>query len=179
MDLSRYKRIMQYFWNQEPTNTECSELPVWCLGRQYDPHSNNLYPDMAKKQASDQKTPQAVVPAQISDETVESHSLPSSASAQGGDDCGWPPAFLDDFESRLRFSYRSSFPAIPKSQDPNAASSISLTVRLRSQLNDQGGFTSDTGWGCMIRTGQSLLANAMQILTLSRGKLVSKRPFCV
>lgn len=89
------------------------------------------------------------------------------------EDGGWPVAFLDDFESKLRFSYRSGFPVIPKSEDPKASSSMSFSVRLRTQLSDQGGFASDTGWGCMIRSGQSLLANSMVILRLSRGTCTS------
>jgi cysteine protease ATG4 len=87
----------------------------------------------------------------------------------GNDDGGWPPAFLDDFEARIWLTYRSSFPAIAKSDDPKAASAMSLSVRLRNQLVEQGRFTSDTGWGCMIRSGQSLLANALVILKLGRG----------
>lgn len=82
---------------------------------------------------------------------------------------GWPVAFLDDFESKIWLTYRSNFCSIPKSDDQNAASSMTLGVRLRSQLMDSQGFTSDTGWGCMIRSGQSLLANALSILHLGRG----------
>lgn len=93
--------------------------------------------------------------------------------AGGLEDGGWPPSFLDDFEARIWLTYRSNFPAIPKSEDPKAASSMSLSVRLRSQLVDQGGFTSDTGWGCMIRSGQSLLANALVMLKLGRGMLIA------
>ncbi|KAI9728473.1 MAG: Cysteine protease atg4 [Chrysothrix sp. TS-e1954] len=79
----------------------------------------------------------------------------------------WPPSFLDDFESRIWLTYRSGFPQIPRSHDPKAAQSMSLSVRLKSQLGTQG-FTSDTGWGCMIRSGQSLLANALILSKLGR-----------
>ncbi len=47
---------------------------------------------------------------------------------------------------------------------------MTLGVRLRSQLMDSQGFTSDTGWGCMIRSGQSLLANALCIQEFGRGE---------
>ena len=82
-------------------------------------------------------------------------------------DRGWPPEFLDDCESRIWFTYRSNFPAIRKSSD----AAMTLSVRLRN-LSDQSGFTSDTGWGCMIRSGQSLLANALVILRLGRGRSI-------
>lgn len=82
----------------------------------------------------------------------------------------WPEAFLADFESRIWMTYRSHFAPIPRNNSPEATSSMTLGVRLRSQLMDSQGFTSDTGWGCMIRSGQSLLANALCIQEFGRGE---------
>ena len=82
----------------------------------------------------------------------------------------WPEKFLMDFESRLWMTYRSNFAPIPRTNTPEAMSSMTLGVRLRSQLMEPEGFTSDTGWGCMIRSGQSLLANALCILWFGRGE---------
>jgi cysteine protease ATG4 len=35
VDFGRYKRIVQYFWDPEPTNNAESRSPIWCLGREY------------------------------------------------------------------------------------------------------------------------------------------------
>ncbi|KAJ5154086.1 uncharacterized protein N7500_009525 [Penicillium coprophilum] len=92
---------------------------------------------------------------------------PREPDASTSNDTAWPKAFLSDFGSRIWITYRSNFTPIPRTKTPEATSSMTLGVRLRSQLMDQG-FTSDTGWGCMIRSGQSLLANTFSVLLLGR-----------
>jgi len=173
VDFGRYKRIVQYFWDPEPSIDGTSRAPVWCLGKEYttipqaiQPTVINALPHNGSFEVVDIPLPaQAATPPDSTASSVDS-TLADDSSVQDG---GWPPPFLDDFEARIWLTYRSNFPAIPKSQDPKAASSMSLSVRLRSQLVDQGGFTSDTGWGCMIRSGQSLLANSLLMLELGRG----------
>jgi len=180
VDFGRYKRIVQYFWDPEPTNNAASQTPIWCLGRQYKipekPPTTTAAPHGPPVQ---QLSPEAIPPAQPATPPDSKASSVDSALAydESGseDEGGWPPLFLDDFEARVWLTYRSNFPEIPKSQDPKAPSSMSLSVRLRSQLVDQGGFTSDTGWGCMIRSGQCLLANSLVMLRLGRG--LAEPPF--
>ncbi|KAJ6581256.1 hypothetical protein B0H19DRAFT_500096 [Mycena capillaripes] len=60
----------------------------------------------------------------------------------------WPAQFYSDFRSRVWCTYRKDFEAI----------------------RDDGprGWTSDAGWGCMLRTGQSLLANALLTVHVGR-----------
>ncbi|CAO3618482.1 unnamed protein product [Mucor fragilis] len=57
----------------------------------------------------------------------------------------WPPDFYDDFTSRLWMTYRHNYPPIRPSNHK-----------------------TDIGWGCMLRSGQSLLANTLLIHFLSR-----------
>lgn len=59
----------------------------------------------------------------------------------------WPSDFYDDFVSRLWMTYRHNYPPIRPSNHK-----------------------TDIGWGCMLRSGQSLLANTLIIHFLSRGK---------
>jgi cysteine protease ATG4 len=174
VDFGRYKRIVQYFWDPEPTNDAASRSSIWCLGREYRAPQKVSAPTTASTPPQDDSFEEIQPQHSVPDATPPDSSATSVDSAAdlefaNGEDGGWPSPFLDDFESRIWLTYRSSFPAIPKSQDPRAASSMSLAVRLRSQLVDQGGFTSDTGWGCMIRSGQSLLANALVMLEMGRG----------
>lgn len=163
VDFGRYKRLVQAFWDPEPKNDDISGASIWCLGKEYTSRpSPSAIQDLPLK--ADQKAPTLT-----NGETCHQDSEGPWPSATNGApevevDRGWPPEFLNDCESRAWFTYRSNFPPIKKSSD----ASMTLAVRLRS-LGDQAGFTSDTGWGCMIRSGQSLLANALVMLRLGRG----------
>ena len=176
VDFGRYKKIVKLFWDPEPKNDDSSHAPIWCLGKEYSTNSPSQSGDVSALEGrkDDSATAQKeeglyVAPVKSTDIALNGgcEIIPSKLDGEGNEG-GWPKEFLDDFESRLWMTYRSNFPAIRKSEDPKASASMSLTVRIRSQL-DQGGFTSDTGWGCMIRSGQSVLANALVMLRLGRG----------
>lgn len=172
VDLGRYKRIVQAFWDPEPHNDDTSGSCIWCLGREYatryTPHGSRGPESKAKREGPAlemQDSHQNAKRIKLVATNGTSPGEPDALSHDPESDRGWPSEFLDDCESRLWFTYRSNFTAIKKSSD----ASMTLSVRLRS-LGDQGGFTSDTGWGCMIRSGQSLLANALLVLRLGRGE---------
>ncbi|GKT39926.1 putative cytochrome b5 [Colletotrichum spaethianum] len=192
VDLGRYRRIVQMFWDPEPTNDHQNDLPVWCLGRSYtlgtktgkdsrgdrsqtppptDTTEARTGPTVTQASAS----ASAPAPPHAKEPDTPPESVSSSFSSSlaydedySGQDGGWPSAFLDDFESKFWMTYRSEFQVIAKSTDPRASSALSLSMRIKSQLVDQNGFSSDSGWGCMIRSGQSLLANAMAVINLGR-----------
>ena len=172
VDMEKCKRIVQYFWDPEPKNDTAPEAPIWCLGQQYTPHtlrdSNNETGTSESHPISD--TQSRKWPGINS--TIDTHRSIDRAGEAIHDITAsiWPEEFLIDFESRIWMTYRSNFHPIPRSNAPDANASMSLGVRLRSQLMDSHGFTSDTGWGCMIRSGQSLLANTLSILLLGRGE---------
>jgi len=176
VDLGRYgRRIVKMIWDPEPTNNATANLPVWCLGNSYtlDPNkSHALQRDDAATPPLDESSTSPPPPTQSLDtppESISSSFSSSLAYEELGDDGRWPPAFLDDFESRIWMTYRSGFAPIARSTDPRAVSAMSFAMRLKS-LGDQGGFSSDSGWGCMIRSGQSLLANALATCELGRSK---------
>ena len=162
VDLEKCKRIVQYFWDPEPKNDTVPEAPIWCLGQEYTPAL-----DISKDTTGNQQFSttfnriKLTATADTADTDTKEDTVGSSSS--------WPEAFLDDFESRIWMTYRSNFTPIPRNNTPEATSSMTLGVRLRSQLMDSQGFTSDTGWGCMIRSGQSLLANTLSMIQLGRG----------
>ena len=165
------KKLVQYLWDPEPKN-EHPDLPVWCLGREYTSQSPSV-------EANQDDGPSPTTPSEQPDNRsnlscqgseysfIDSKKdfAPSGVQSSFHD---WPTPFLDDFESKFWLTYRSGFPAI-RTDDDNAPASRTLGVRLRMQLGSADGFTTDTGWGCMIRSGQSLLATALSMLTLGRG----------
>jgi cysteine protease ATG4 len=186
------RRIFQKIWDPEPINDRTSNEPAWCLGRSYTlstktsgtpspitagtPPAESTIDTTATRTAT--AAPPITAPGAGSQQGLDTppDSLASSfdsslAYEEPSQDSGWPPAFLDDFESRIWMTYRTGFELIPRSSDPKATSALSFAMRLKTSFGDQTGFTSDTGWGCMIRSGQSLLANALLISRLGRGEL--------
>ncbi|PSN62914.1 autophagy-related protein-like protein 4 [Corynespora cassiicola Philippines] len=172
-DLERVRRqLVRVFYDPNLTNN--SDAPIWCLGEKYDPKI--AQPQSAP--ANSPNAPSAAPSTAPSDRTGTTEddswirtSLESDRreAANGQDPSqygGWPHAFLDDFESRIWMTYRSGFTSIEKSQDPKATAVMSFRVRVQNIA--QSGFTSDSGFGCMIRSGQSILANALLNLKLGR-----------
>lgn len=179
-DFTRFsKKVVQYFWDPLPKNEDSS--PIWVLGRSYDSRYHEARqpkaPGTSPSAHSDSSTSQAdsaigtdsqnKTDEQVGSRTDELAKSQADLTRSEEEALGWPAEFLDDLESRIWLTYRNNFPPIPKSPNPAAASGISFTTKLRN-LGNQGGFSSDTGWGCMIRSGQSLLANALVTLKLGR-----------
>lgn len=180
VDIGKYsKRIMQYIWDPEPQNDQEPTMPIWCLGKKYvtDRTSDALptgHCDGGDEQVIADGHEQSdgrnnhTVPAE-SDQTPQSKQQGEQAPHNPTTHHGWPEEFLKDFESKVWMTYRYNFHPIPRSDDRDGVQSLTLRVRIRNQLVDSQGFTSDAGWGCMIRSGQSLLANTLLLLQLSRG----------
>lgn len=180
-DFARFsKKVVSYFWDPLPRNEDPS--PIWCLGRSYDSRyqearqakpagtSPSSHSDSSTSQADSAIVTQGSgKPKEDASETRTEALEKSQAdlSRQEEEALGWPPEFLDDIESRIWLTYRNNFPPIPKSSDPNAGAGMSFATRLRN-IGNKDGFSSDTGWGCMIRSGQSLLANALATLRFGR-----------
>ena len=182
-EVGRYgRRIVKMIWDPQPNNDRALNRPVWCLGCSYthEPTGSKASPAPPTSAVADVPSPTTpsaaaepalttAAPSTPPDSTSSSFSS-SLAYDEPPVDGGWPPAFLDDFESRVWLSYRSGFEPIPRSTDPKASAALSFAMRLKS-LGDNSGFSSDTGWGCMIRSGQSLLATALSLCHLGRGRL--------
>lgn len=173
VEFSRYRRLVQYFWDPEPVNDTTAQTSVWCLGKEYKNSESNSH---LLGQVNSSPTASITAPNNLCQSATSPQSILSSVGTgsprydSGNEElAGWPPEFLIDFEAKISFTYRWGFPAIERCQNLKSIPSLSFSVRIRSQLMDGTAYTSDTGWGCMIRSGQSLLANAHILHKLGRG----------
>lgn len=167
------RAFLRTFYDPLPTNSDRS-APIWCLGQQYDPKPRPPPASDASDSSPASSTPHPDRTGATEDDSWIRTSLDESErkEAVNGEDPaqygGWPQPFLDDFESRIWMTYRSGFEPIQRSEDPKATAAMSFRVRMQNLA--QSAFTSDTGFGCMIRSGQCILANALLSLRLGRGE---------
>ncbi|KAH9931302.1 peptidase family C54-domain-containing protein [Fomitopsis serialis] len=123
-------------------------------------------------------TPQDLSPFDASFSSAQlTPSSPTSGNNVKDPSKNWPPVFYADFTSRIWLTYRSQFQPIRDTTlsaletevgEYAAPTGSPQPKRWNWPLGGEKGWTSDAGWGCMLRTGQSLLANALLHLHLGR-----------
>ena len=182
-------KAMRYLLDSDSTPDRCTD-PIWILGVRhpgYEPPepappmavAHSFSTPVRRGSEDSRRSPGSVSGFRSPSDNQLSSSLSSSTSSKYNPAAHWPPVFYDDFTSRIWLTYRSQFAPIRDTtlaalaydpSDPSCGPPPSPPSKKWFGLAEKG-WTSDAGWGCMLRTGQSLLANTLLHLHLGRGKL--------
>ncbi|KAI0042006.1 hypothetical protein FA95DRAFT_1564791 [Auriscalpium vulgare] len=181
-------KAMRYLLDSDATPDKCTDV-IWLLGVQHPGYEPPIIeppasPSLTRRgSAESRRSPSSFRSSTSSTVTPDpslSQSMPPSSKHPAAN---WPPAFYADFTSRVWITYRSHFQPIRdstlsalESEQAQAAKAGPVVMSSASpqpkRWNWPGagekGWTSDAGWGCMLRTGQSLLATALVHLHLGR-----------
>ncbi|KAG5651052.1 hypothetical protein H0H81_010067 [Sphagnurus paluster] len=174
-------KAVRYILDSDSTPDKCTE-PIWILGVQHPgyeppPPATSLSASTSSSRAPSLRASTSSTASHASNASTLDANTPSKNAQNPA--ANWPPVFYADFTSRVWLTYRSQFAPIRDvrladlsgSEDGAATSSSPTPVRSRPWGwigGGEKGWTSDSGWGCMLRTGQSLLANALIHLHLGR-----------
>lgn len=179
--MTQVRRVFEYLLDKEPINTD-HENKLVILGQEYSPDPqlrvNLESAGVATNEIDDgtnSKTKETAYHLGTSPNINANNKADLSQQQSPNDQSsspnltGWPDDFVSDVESRIWLTYRQNFSLIERAANgPGPVSISNISNILRGNGLDMSGFTSDAGWGCMIRTSQSLLANTMLILQLGR-----------
>jgi cysteine protease ATG4 len=179
-------KAMRYLLDSDSTPDKCTE-PIWLLGLQhpgYDPSADPA-PALSRRGSVDSRRASSFRTSTSSTVSSPGGGNAHSPSSSKSHAAHWSPEFFADFTSCVWITYRTNFQPIRDSSltvlereqaevaaaavtgSPNPISSSPPSKRWWP--GGEKGWTSDTGWGCMLRTGQSLLATALIHLHLGRG----------
>ena len=172
-------RAMRFILDSDSTPDKCTD-PIWLLGVQHPGYEPPPPSTPARRPSVESRRAPSFRSNSSSSVTVSelSHSQPPSSKNPAAN---WPPVFYADFTSRIWLTYRNQFPPIRDSNLSSLEADLASGVQAATPSSPrprkwnwpgtgEKGWTSDAGWGCMLRTGQSLLANALLHLHLGRGK---------
>ncbi|KAH7890285.1 cysteine protease required for autophagy [Phlebopus sp. FC_14] len=171
-------RAMRFLMDSDATPDKCSE-PIWLLGVQHPGYEPPPPPPTPGRRASTESRRSPSFRSNTSSSATVSelsHSQPPSSKNPAAH---WPPVFYADFTSRIWLTYRNQFAPIRDSALSTLDSDLACGIQAATPSSPrpkkwnwpgsgEKGWTSDAGWGCMLRTGQSLLANTLLHLHLGR-----------
>ncbi|GJE89232.1 cysteine protease atg4-like protein [Phanerochaete sordida] len=176
-------KAMRYLLDSDAVPDKCGDS-IWLLGVEhpgYDPSSSPA-PSVGRRSSVESRHPPSArnslssspTSAMLGADPSLSQSQPASSKDPGRH---WPPVFYSDFTSRIWLTYRSQFLPIRDisldelNMGPPESAALSASPQPKKWNWPLGGekcWSSDAGWGCMLRTGQSLLANALIHVHLGR-----------
>lgn len=183
-------KAMRYLLDSDAIPDKCVDS-IWLLGVEHPGYeqSPTLTPAAIGRRSSidSRRSPNSLRSSVSSSPTTSmpggelslSQSQPPSSGPSKDPGRHWPPVFYADFTSRIWLTYRSQFLPIRditleelNMSALDSVSALSASPQPKKWNWPLGGekcWSSDAGWGCMLRTGQSLLANALVHVHLGRG----------